>query len=331
MYIYLVFVLSIFSRRKITFEHKEIKTKLLQEKVINLKVLHIFGFIGLMFYIYLMIKYFNILNISDIKNIYVQRSLFTNIVSWWEGYIIAFSKFVSALSFLIIAISLRKSYYLYFTIYIYLIDYALAAHKASLFMAMFAILYYNILSKLNIKKYYYVVILIVVFIFSLFLHLSIYNSSFFGNVIISLYDRVFFVTSGLFGRFYDFSNYNYFFGGGSGILGKIFSGVNEPYTLIIGEFYFSKDVMANADLISDGYVNFGLFGSFCQLLFLWIFFNKSDNKILETNFNLILPLILIYSLVLFSVGLQTALLTGGMIFFLGLIKYGFKNKELNEK
>ena len=324
-YIYVLFILSLFTRREIALDMNNQQSVTLNPKVINLKILQIFGLIGFIFYIYLTIKYFHILNFRSINDVYIQRSLFASIVSGWEIYLITFSKYISSFSFLIIAINLRKSSYLYPTIYIYLIDYALAAHKASILFLIFAIFYYSILSKVDIKRYYFISLFSAISIFSLFLQINLYFSTSWSVNLVGLYDRVFHVTSGLFARFYEFANENYFFYGGSGILGKLFSGVNEAYTFVIGETYFSENVRANADIIADGYINFGIIGSLMQLFVLWMFFNKTDNHTFETNFNSLIPLILIYSMVLFSMGLQTALLTGGMFFFILLVKFGFKS------
>jgi len=323
-YIYVIFILSLFTRKEIELNIQDPQHSLAHSKKINLKVLQVFGFIGFIFYIYLTVKYVSILQFRSINDVYIQRSLFASVVSGWEVYFITFAKYISAFSFLIIAINLRKISYLLPTIYIYLIDYALAAHKASIVLLLFSIFYYTVLSKVNIKRYYFIALFIVIFIFSLLLQLSIYFSASWSVNLVGLYDRVFHVTSGLFARFYEFANENYFFYGGSGILGKIFSGVNEAYTFIIGEAYFSENVRANADIIADGYINFGIIGSFLQLFILWLFFNRTDDHTFETNFNSLIPLILIYSMVLFSMGLQTALLTGGMFFFVLLIKFGFK-------
>jgi len=327
-YIYVIFLLSIFSRKEITLDTKYNQEYCSSTKVINLKVLQIFGLIGFLFYIYLTIKYFNIMHFRGIHDVYIQRSLFASVVSGWEVYLITFSKYISAFSFLIIAIHLRKISYLYPTIYIYLIDYALAAHKASIVLLIFAIVYYTVLSKVDVKRYYFISLFIVISTFSLFLQASIYFSTSWRINLVGLYDRVFHVTSALFARYYEFANENYFFYGGSGILGKLFSGVNENYNFIIGETYFSKNVRANADMLADGYINFGILGSLMQLVVLWLFFNKIDNHIFKTNFNSLMPLILVYSMVLFSVGLQTALLTGSMFFFILLVKFGFKTKEV---
>lgn len=322
-YIYIVFLLSIFTRKEIAL-HREEEDLHLSTQVINLKVLQILGMLGFIFYLYLTLKYFNILDLRGFNEVYIQRRLFADIASGWEVYFITFSKYISAFSFLIIAINLRKVSYLYPTIYIYLIDYALAAHKASIVLLLFAIVHYIVLSKIDIKRYYFILLFVVISIFSLFLQVSIYFSTVWSVKLIGLYDRVFHVTSGLFARFYEFANEYYFFYGGSGILGKLFSGVNEAYTFVIGETYFSENVRANADIIADGYINFGIMGSLFQLLILWLFFNKRDDAAFETKFNSLIPLILIYSMVLFSMGLQTALLTGGMFFFILLIKFGFK-------
>lgn len=330
-YIYLVFIFTFFSRNKISLSLKYKNMQNCTHHNINLQILKIFGMIGFFFYLYLNIKYFNLLSLKNFDDVYSQRSLFSSFSSSWEEYFITFSKYISVFSFLIIAISLKRIFYLFFISYIYIIDYLLAAHKASLVLLVFVVIYYSILNKLDLKRYYFLSFFIVLIIFSILLQFSIYYHMAWSEILVGLYDRVFHVTSGLFSRFYDFTNIKYFFYGGSGILGKIFSGVDEPYMLIVGEYYFSKDVRANADLIADGYLNFGVLGSFMQLLILWIIFNKYDNYIFKNNLNLFMPLVFVYSFLLFSMGLQTTLITGGMIFFIFLIKFSLKGGVKNNE
>jgi hypothetical protein len=332
-YVYLVFILSFFTRKEIKFISTE-KIKdisfLFKIQSVNLLVLKIFGMIGLVFYIYLTIKYFNIIHISSLSDVYIQRSLFASVVSEWEVYFITFSKYISAFSFLIIAINLRKVKYLYPTIFIYLIDYSLASHKASIVLMIFAIAYYFILSKIDIKRYFFRVILVCGIVFSFVLQIAVFLSTQWLPILIALHDRVFYVTAGLFARYYDFANEHYFFYGGAGLIGKLFSNTvyHESYADVIGETYFSENVHANADLISDGYINFGITGAFLQIFMLWLFFNKKDNAVFENNFNSLIPMIFTYSMVLFSMGLQTTLLTGGMFFFILLVKFGFTNSYI---
>ena len=99
--------------------------------------------------------------------------------------------------------------------------------------------------------------------------------------------------------------------------------MENPY-YVIGDYYFSSGVVANADIISDGYVNFGMVGAIMQIFILWLFIGERDNRIFITNYMVIFPLTVVYGMVLFSMGLQTALLTGGMLFFFLLVKFGFK-------
>lgn len=333
-YIYMVFAFSLVTRGKITFgldEALKAESPLnnFQSGGVDFRLLRIFGLIGVGFYAYLTIKYFNIMNFRGISEVYVQRSLFQSVLSGWEGYFILFSKSIAAFSLLIIAISYRKAYYLLPMAFIYLSDYSLGAHKDSIVSIIFAVLYYFVLSRIDLKRYYFVIVAFGIGLFSLVLQYSVIFKRPWLDIVVSLYDRVFHVTAGLFARFYEYTNENYFFYGGTGILGKLFSGVDNGVasTVEIGEAYFSRNVKANADLIADGYLNFGIIGSFFQLFILWLIFNKRDNKVFSDYFILIMPMIFIYSKVLFSMGLQTTLLSSGMLFFIVLIKFGFKTKE----
>lgn len=335
-YIYMVFILSFLVRKKLAFSVKKVggssdlSTDFNNESI-NLTLFKLVGLFGFVFYVYLSIKYINVMSFSGISEVYVQRGLFAGIVTWWEGYLIMFSKSIAAFSLLIVAIKLRNVNYLLPCLFIFLVDYSLGAHKSSLISMIFSILYYFVFSKMNIKKYYFLVVTLGVTLFSLLLQYAIIFKSSWLIVSIALYDRAFHVTSGLFARMYEYTNANYFFHGGTGLIGKIFSGVDNGMasTVEIGEAYFSETVQANADLVADGYLNFGTAGSFFQLFILWLIFNKRDNKIFEDNFILIMPLLFVYSKLLFSTGLQIVLLSGGMFFFVLLIKFGFRKGKVN--
>lgn len=324
MYVYLVFIFSIFSRKNINFNitnnNSEIYTK-------NYNILKLFGFIGFFFYFYLVIKYFNYISLTGLNDVYIQRNIFTNLVITWEAYLITFSKYISAFSFLSVAIISKNKMYLIPAIFIYLIDYSLAAHKGSIVLCAFVIFYYFINEKITIKIYYRIVF-ITIFLISLIMNLSIYLNTNLKITVVSLYDRIFHVTSGLFARFYDFANENYFFYGGNGLIGKLFYGVDEPYMLVVGEYYFSENVVANADLIADSYLNFGVVGTIIAIFLLWTIFGKKDNSTYKANVVLLLPFLFVYSINLFSMGLQTTLLTGGMIFFIILFKSVFKIEKI---
>jgi len=319
LYVYIIFIFSVINKRKIKF-----RSEFKEKPYLNIKLFLFFAYLGFIFFIYLVVKYFSILNLNTISDVYIQRTLFSNIVNTWEIYFITFSKYISAFSALVVAIYRKNKYYLLITIFIYLFDYLLAAHKTSILLMLFSISYYFFHSFIyNIKDLLVKLIFCIVILFTFLI--NFYANSTYFDIIIGLYDRIFFVTSSLFIRFYEYANAYYLFYGGSGILGKLFSSIsiNEPYTFVIGEYYFSKGVQANADIISDGYINFGFIGSFAQIFILWLFFNKHDNLKFYYYKKFLLPFTFLYSIVLFSMGLQTALLTGGFIFYIIIVKYGF--------
>ena len=331
-YIYFIFIFSLFSRKAIVVKpshQRPIKGYENTRDNINWKIFKVIGWLGVVFYIYLMVKYRNILHFSPFGDIYEQRSLFKGIVLGWEGYIIMYSKSIAAYSFLALAIGNRSIKYIFPLIFIYFVDYLLAAHKASMASIIFALVYYFYLSKLDLKRYYFMALAFAVGVISAFLQYGIWLSREWVTLVIGLYDRMFHVTFGLFARMYDFVETNYYFYGGTGLLGKIFSGVDngKASTIVIGEYYFGENIQANADIIADGYLNFGYLGSFMELFILWIIFNRKDNKVYEKHFVLLLPFIFIYSRLLFSTGLQIVLLSGVMFVFILLVKFGFRTKD----
>ncbi len=335
LYIYVVFVFVFFARNKVAFSLGRVgefglSSGSQRTDGVNLLLLRFFGLVATASFIYLIIKYFNIISFRGIAEVYVQRSLFQSVVLGWEAYFILFSKSVGAFSLLIIAVGLRRPYYLLPLIFIYLSDYSLAAHKDSIVSMIFAIFYYFVLSKIDLKKHYFVLVVCGIALFSLVLQYALVFENSWLDIVVSLYDRVFHVTSGLFGRFYEYTNENYFFFGGTGLLGKVFSGVDNGMasTYEIGQAYFSEGVRANADLVADGYLNFGIAGSFCQLFFLWLLFNKRDDRVFHDHFILIFPMVFVYSKILFSMGLQTTLFSSGLFFFIIMIKFGFRPKGI---
>lgn len=320
-YILLIFLFGLFSRKNIRIRGKNTSSGIFR---INEKVLFIFSIAGFVCYVYLSLKYYYLLSLRSINDVYIQRSLFASVVTPMEGYLIIFSKFIGSFSFLILAIKKRRALLLLPIAYIYIIDYLLSAQKSSAFLFLFCLFYYFYGSRINFKKYIFYIIFLVILAFSLALHISWYLGLHnLGLSMISLYDRVFDVSAGLFARNFEFANTNYFFHGGIGLLGKLFGGAQENPYIVIGEYYFSKGVVANADMISDGYVNFGTIGSIMQIFALWLFIGKRDNRFFKNNHSIIIPLTVVYSMVLFSMGFQTALLTGGMLFFFLLLKLGF--------
>lgn len=328
LYILAILILSIKSPKKINVISSA-DNNISQNTTMNPKFIKIFAFLGFLFYIYLDIKYFSILSFQGISDVYIQRSLFKSVVLGWEVYLIAYSKYISASCFLMLALYYKKFTYLIPLVYIYVSDYLLAAHKTSIALMLFSLIYYKYLYKMDVNKLYILLIITIVFIFTVALQFVNYINSDFMYTLVGLYDRIFFVTASLFARFYDFANNNYFFYGGSGVLGEILSSISvkDSYILVVGKEYFSDGVVANADLIADGYINFGFLGAMVPLFILSILFNRYDNYVYSKNFILLFPITFVYSLILFSMGLQTTLLTGGMFLYILIIKFGFNCRE----
>lgn len=329
LFVYLPFIFTIINRRRIT-------TKTTKNKdtngiiTMNERIFKFVGFIGVLIYIYISIKYFKYLNFNPFSNIYIQRELYNTIVTGIDGYLILFAKNLSTYCLLIIAVLYRNIYIIFLIFFIFIIDFFLGAHKASIFSIIFVFLYYLYVYKINFEKYYYLIILYVISIISFVLILTIYYFNNFSFIILGLYDRVFHTTSGLFARIYEYCNEFYFFRGGTGLLGKIFDGVDKGLssTKEIGSYYFSDGVQSNVNFISDGYLNFGIIGSFFQIFILWSLFNNKDDFICKKYFFLLFPLVLMYAKLLTSISIQTSLLSGGMIIFVIIIKYGFKIKYI---
>ncbi|WP_321470632.1 O-antigen polymerase [Halarcobacter sp.] len=324
--IYIVFFLTIFSRKKIILSNISFMKKTNSfSNNINLSFIKIIAFLGCLFYCYLFVKYFDILNFRPMNEIYIQRQLFKETILRWEGYPLLISKTISTFSFLILALYNKNSFYLIPAIFIFFTDYLLGAHKTSIFSIFFILSYFFIFYKFNLQKYYYWLVTIFITFVSIVLNIFLYFSNEFTNRIVALYDRVFFVSIGLFARLYDYVNENGFFYGGVGLFGKIFNITEQdkPSTIILGEHFFNEGVQANVNFIADGYLNFGFIGSFFQILILWIFFNKSDNENFKNHYSIFFPLFFVYSKILTSTGLQIALLSGGMIVFIIYFKIAF--------
>lgn len=316
LYLLIIPILSLFSRPNI-----RIRSRLMPVLHVDIdSLLWSIGMVGFFFYLYLAVKYRNNLAFHGLETVYEQRSAFAAVVARWEEYAIAYSKSLSAFSFIVL--SLRKNSWSLILpcIFIFVVDYLLAAHKASLAFAAFSIAYYYICRRKDRKFTVLYFALPVSALFSILIPVLAGISSILFQVVVSLYDRLFLVTGGLFARYYDFASNNYLFRGGSGVLGSILGGVKEPYMFVVGEKYFSAGVRANADLVSDGYINFGLVGSLAQIVILWILFGKRDNRLFMAKHQLLFPFMMLYMNDLFSMGLQTTLLTGGMFLFLIAIK-----------
>lgn len=279
----------------------------------------LFGVLGALVYLYLALKYRALLGLPSLADVYVHRSAFAEQVLGWEKYAIPFAKFVSAFCFVAYAIGRRRGLFVWGAVFILVIDYMLAGHKFSLALMLLAVLAYYWFAVRG--RSYTPVCLVVPLVVFLIAFNVFYYFEMSGNVyMIGIYDRVFNVSSGLFYRYYEYANQFHFFGGGDGILGAVFGGFPGNYHKIVGEHYFSAGVSANADLISDAYINFGIWGAVSCLVILRLIFSRRDNSFYLDNREVLMVLMLPYALSLFSMGLQTTLLTGGMLWGLLVMK-----------
>ena len=281
-------------------------------------VLLIFGAMGLLIFAYLAFKYRSMIGLPGFFEVYDYRSEFGSIVEAWERYAIVVAKFVGAFSLAAYAICCRSLFGVAGAALILSVDYMLAGHKASIALLAFVVCAYYwfaVLSKRFVASHTLLVPMVTVVAVTL---LMASPWMLYG---LAVYERIFNVTAGLFVRYFEFADKYGFFYGGSGLLGALFGGVRENYNDIIGEAYFSEGVSANADLIADAYINFGYVGVFGSLFVLRCLCTQRDNRLLCEHRESVLVFIVPYMLALFSMGLQTALLTGGLAFALGVIKF----------
>lgn len=277
------------------------------------------GMAGVIIYLYIAIMHRNLLGLPSFSTVYDYRFAFDAAVGTFDRYALLFAKYVAAFCLASYAILYKKSYILFGPLFIFSLDFMLAGHKTSIFFALFIFIYYIAFSNFGVKyKPFYVPFFGSVVIFAALC--IIFLSETWAPIMIALYDRIFHVSSGLFVRYVEFSESNYFFWGGSGFLGYIFDGVRENYQEIIGNIYFGQDVTANADIISDAYINYGSIGVICALLALRLMFSSRDVKFLDRHAEKIMILLAPPAFVIFSMGLQTALVSGGLLFTLMVLK-----------
>ncbi len=330
LFIYLLFIFSLL-KTNISFNSKKPKTQNNTYIItMNIKLFKIIGFIGFFIYVYIFFKYMNYLDFKPMSEIYIQRALSKELISSTEGYLIMFTKNLAAFFLLILALKFRNQLYLWMIIFIFTVDYALGAHKSSIFTIAFALFYYFHLSKIDLKKYYYIYATAVIITISILLNYIIMTDHVYLTKIVGLYDRVFHTNVGLFARIYEYCTQYGFFYGGDGLIGKIFLNPEDAIsgTKTIGTYFFFEGVQSNTNFIANGYLNFNYIGSFIQIFIVWLLFTKKDDLIFKNNFTIMLPLIFMYSKLLTSVGIQTALLSGGMALFVLLMKFGFKIKYI---
>ncbi|MEO9335874.1 hypothetical protein ABFT80_00370 [Mesorhizobium sp. SB112] len=282
-------------------------------------ILAFVGLIGAAFYFYLSIRYSSQLQLSGLKDAYSTRAEFASLVSGWERYGIQFSKYVSAFCAAAYAIERRKPLFLAVPLFIFIVDYLLAAHKISLaFSGLILVFYYWFAHRRLQFNAYYVPAALSVAQWGV---LSVVGtSSAMGIWAVAFYDRLFMVSSGLFARYKNFADQNGYFWGGNGLLGRFFDGRTDNPTHTVGAYYWREGVSANADFISDAYINFGFSGILIAFVVLRLLLGRRDNWLYRDEGRMLITLMTPYALVLFSVGLQTAMISGGFVFGLILIK-----------
>ncbi|MGB6082522.1 MAG: hypothetical protein WBF99_23995 [Xanthobacteraceae bacterium] len=274
------------------------------------------GSVATTFYIYLLIKYRSMLSLPSLNEVYEARYAFGAVVAGWEQYGITISKYAGAFCLVGYAVQKRSPLALLPVFFIYSVDYSLAGHKLSLGLLLMSwALYYWFGHRGKSLQVHTIPAALSAASATTLLVMAI-NPPWSLNVI-GLWDRLFLVPAGLFARYYDFASETQFYWGGPGILGQIFGGLRENYYAAVGEHYFGPMVSANADLISDAYINFGITGVFASFLILRLLISERDNRLYRQEQTFLITLMIPYSFVIFSTGLQTAMITGG--FLLGLL------------
>lgn len=81
--------------------------------------------------------------------------------------------------------------------------------------------------------------------------------------------------------------------------------------------------MANTDIISDAFVNFGLYGVAITLLIFRLLVTKKDDKFFMNYHGAFYPIAAFFSIsAIFSLGFSISLLTCGLIYFFIFLKLG---------
>jgi hypothetical protein len=267
-----------------------------------------------------------------LDDVYTQRALSKDRFGAVEKYLYLFMKYVGGGLSIVLSIYLKKYLYYIFFLLIFLFDYFLGAHKFSIGIILFVtsyIVYLKYLSKYlgGDSLFFFYTAFGISLLFSILITLFKSVASI-APYLIATYDRVFFVTVGIFARNYDYVTINGFFYGGSSIMGRLLGSEPRDVYYVIGEEYWSKGVMANTDIISDGFINFGYLGVIVTVFIFWLSLNKVDDRVYLTSIRCLYPLTVLYSIsAIFSLGFSIALLSGGLFFYFILIKCLFK-KEL---
>jgi hypothetical protein len=334
-YVFPIMFLMVFSRYKIGtsftghFAEKTSVKNIYSLRIIPVQILLLISFMLLLYFI---IKNYSVLSWSGLDDVYTQRALSKDRFGAVEKYLYLFMKYVGGGLSIVLSIYLKKYLYYIFFLLIFLFDYFLGAHKFSIGIILFVtsyIVYLKYLSKYlgGDSLFFFYTAFGISLLFSILITLFKSVASI-APYLIATYDRVFFVTVGIFARNYDYVTINGFFYGGSSIMGRLLGSEPRDVYYVIGEEYWSKGVMANTDIISDGFINFGYLGVIVTVFIFWLSLNKVDDRVYLTSIRCLYPLTVLYSIsAIFSLGFSIALLSGGLFFYFILIKCLFK-KEL---
>ncbi|OQM76227.1 hypothetical protein [Manganibacter manganicus] len=254
-----------------------------------------------------------------LSEIYEYRHALSAAVMHWERYGMIFSKFVGGFSFGYLAISRRSSRYLIGSALIFISDYMLSGQRSSLVFIVIVILSYLWFVSMR-RRFKISDLLLGLSGLTISLGLASFLLGRISPYVIGIYDRAFHVSVGLFVRYLEQVEEVGLYWGGDGLLGEIFGGNGQDYRIVIGRNYFGPNVSANADLVSDAYINFGVGGPFFVFLILRLLISRRDSKFFLHNREAALVFIIPYMFALFSMGLQTALVTGALAVALLIMK-----------
>ncbi|QBZ83715.1 hypothetical protein GHNINEIG_01776 [Hydrogenovibrio crunogenus] len=320
-YVFLLLLFSFFGRREVKFSKKQDISK--QAKV-NVGVLRLIGLLGLILFFYFLFKNFSNLSFASFDEVYDQRALSKELIIGFDKYLYLFMKFGSGFAFVLLAFYFKSFFYFFMFAIIFIFDYLLGAHKFSLFVialtfVFFVYVKYKFLSKIKLEYLFFTICFYFLLMISILIH-TVKDD--FLPYVVAIYDRLYFVTAGIFSRNYEYVNIHGFFYGGSSKIGSIFSAEPVDVYSAIGAYYWADGVVANTDIISDAYVNFGILGVFITLFVFWGVFNRVDDKFFNQNKDVFLPVLILYSIsAVYSLGLSIALLSGGLMYLIFYTKF----------
>ena len=320
-YVFFLFLFSFFLRRKVSLSKCHGSCEDLK---IDIRFFRLIGLIGLILFVYFLLKNISHLNFSSLDDVYVQRAISRELVVGFEKYLYLFMKYGAGYSFVFLAFYFKS--YLYFITFsvIFFFDYLLGAHKFSLFVIILMFIFfisvkYKSLLKIKVEYLFFSLSFYFLLTLSVFMHLV---KDIYIPYVIAIYDRLYFVLAGIFARNYDYVQSNGLFYGGSSKIGTIAGAEPVDVYYAIGAYYWTDGVMANTDIISDAFVNFGALGVFVTLLIFWALFNKVDDKFFYQNRYVFIPVVTIYSIsAVYSLGLSIALLSGGLIYLIFYLNF----------